>query len=77
MKILAAVCSWSFRRKRDFTGSCAGNGQLAVLLYKVSSNDFVTLTGVGVLLTAVAFLAIYFPARRAMLVGPMEALRYE
>jgi putative ABC transport system permease protein len=50
---------------------------MSSLLYRVSSHDFVTLITVSVLLTSVALLASYIPARRAAKVDPMVALRYE
>jgi len=46
-------------------------------LYGVQPNDPVTLLGVSVLLVAVTFLACYVPARKAMKLEPMVALRYE
>ena len=52
-------------------------GVLSSMLYGVRPVDLPTFAGVALLLAAVAILASYVPARRAMKVDPMTALRNE
>ena len=62
-------------------GLAGGYGFGRLLNSQVSAvfnyNDSLTLGGITLLFASVAALACYIPARRAMKVDPMVALRYE
>jgi putative ABC transport system permease protein len=50
---------------------------LASLLFGVGADDLATFIGIPLALAAAASLAIYIPARRAVRIDPMDALRCE
>ena len=56
-------------------GSLAGTRVLAGLLYDLTPTDPITFISLAALLVVVALVACFIPARRALRVDPMVALR--
>ena len=59
------------------TGGLLGARSLASLLFGVTPSDAPTLAAMVIVLAVVALVACIIPARRAMRVNPIAALRYD
>ncbi|HWG58681.1 MAG TPA: FtsX-like permease family protein, partial [Candidatus Acidoferrales bacterium] len=60
-----------------FYGAMQTTKALASYLFQIKPMDPLTLAGAGVVFLLAAFLACYIPARRAMRLDPLTALRWE
>jgi ABC-type lipoprotein release transport system permease subunit len=58
-------------------GSAALTRVLSTLLFEISAMDATTFVAAPLMLALISAIATYVPARRAMHVDPMQALRYE
>jgi putative ABC transport system permease protein len=58
-------------------GAAAASRLIAGLLFSISATDPLIYTTLAALLLSIAALACYIPARRAMRVDPIAALRTE
>jgi ABC-type antimicrobial peptide transport system permease subunit len=58
-------------------GAFALTRLMTSLLFNVGANDPLTFAGVALLLSSIALLACYLPARRAARIDPLAALRHE
>jgi putative ABC transport system permease protein len=58
-------------------GALACTRVMSSLLFGITAWDPITFVSIATLIAAVAFLACWLPARRAMRVDPMQALRSE
>ena len=76
---VGAVTGYGLKRllASQYFGEDAWQRQMAEQLYGVNGTDPLTFFVIAALLTLVALVACWLPARKAAQVDPLEALRYE
>ena len=78
MVVRAGHAAGAGRRRRSASAASWGLARLMTsFLFDVTARDPLVFVGVPVVLTIVAFFAVWLPALRAAKVDPMVALRYE
>jgi predicted permease len=77
--VVGAGCGYGLKRllASEYFSRRSWQRQMAEHLYGVSGTDPLTFTVIAALLTAVALLACWLPARKAARVDPLAALRHE
>ena len=74
----SATCLWPLScTSLSLAAAYALARLMASLVWGVTATDPATFLGISVTLVAAATLALYIPARRAMHIDPIVALRYE
>jgi putative ABC transport system permease protein len=76
---VGALCGYGLKRllASQYFDRRAWQRQMADRLYDVNGTDPSTLAVIAVLLTLVALVACWLPARKAAQVDPLDALRHE